>query len=156
MSLNEFKNMITVLTGNEAYNIRNMYIESFIDSGKEHYKKYIQTLRNYSDGMCYTGYLWDCLKNPIAIDFSYLESRVINLNEIFVFWDIHSKERILIQDYWKFGKDNVLKLTFNELLHNLEFIPEDVYIFDNSFKWTLILTHEYIDDKKWCLKSGEI
>lgn len=71
-------------------------------------------------------------------------------------WDIHTAERIFIEDYWKFGKNNVLKLEFAELMNNLHYLPDDIYILDENYAWTIALTHEYIDDKRWCLKSGNI
>lgn len=58
------------------------------------------------------------------------------------FWDIHSCERILIPDYWKFPKKSCLELNFNDLCSNRKFLPEDIYIFDRSFKWTIVFTHE--------------
>ena len=87
----------------------------------------------------------------------YMKKVSNTINEVFVFWDIHMKERILIENYWNFGKETVLKLYYKELLENMNYLPEDIYIFDESLTWTLILTHEYIDDNtRWCLKSGNI
>lgn len=33
-------------------------------------------------------------------------------------------------------------------MNNLDNLPEDIYIFDTKYEWTLILTHEFIDDKR--------
>lgn len=156
MDLQEFKKLSRVLLPNEADAFRNQYIQTFINTSKEHYHQYIENLQRYSDGICYIGYLWDCLIEPVVIDFPYVKSKSDLLNEVFVFWDNHSQDRIFIEDYWKFGKTSVLALDFNLLLGNLDYLPEDIYIFDNSLKWTLILTHEDVDGKRWCLKSGEI
>lgn len=30
------------------------------------------------------------------------------------------------------------------LLDNLDYLTEDIYIFDESFNWTFALTHEYL------------
>lgn len=156
MSLNKFKNNLAILPQEAAQSLRSEYIKSFMDTQKQYYNKYIDTVNEYSDGACYTGYLWDCLKNAIVIDLQYIESISNNLNSVYVLWDIHTKERIFIEDYWKFGKDSILKLKFAELMKNLEYLPEDIYIFDESFTWTVVLTHEYVDDKRWCLRSGNI
>lgn len=157
MILNEFKKEIEIITENKAKNLRKQYIETFIVTKKDYFKKYIQVRHNYSDGMCYIGYLWDCLKETFVIDLKYIQGMANELNKVYVFWDIHTKERILIADYWKFGKETVLKLDFKTLLMNEEYLPEDIYIFDEGLTWTLILTHEYYDDdKRWCLKSGKI
>ena len=154
MILNEFKKKIKIIPENEAQKLRKQYIDTFIDTEKDYFKKYIQERHNYSDGSCYTGYLWDCLKNFFVIDFKYIQEITYKSNEVFVFWDIHTKERILITDYWKFRKEAVLRLDFETLIMNLEYLPEDIYIFDESMTWTLILTHEYFNDKRWCLKCN--
>ncbi|MBQ9990736.1 MAG: hypothetical protein IJP31_07330 [Lachnospiraceae bacterium] len=72
----------------------------------------------------------------------YIRSRENVLEEVFVFWDIHSKERIWSRYYWKFDKDAVLKIKYSTLLAGERYLPEDIYIFDCSFSWTLIQTHE--------------
>ncbi|GLC30964.1 hypothetical protein [Clostridium omnivorum] len=149
MSLDNFKHKLTILTKDEAQNIRNKYIELFVDIHKEYYKKYIGALKKYSDGLCYTGYLWDCIKDVVVIDLQYVGAVSNKLNTVYALWDIHTAERIFIEDYWKFGKDSILKLDFDELMKNLEYLPEDIYIFDENFNWTIVLTHEYIDDKRW-------
>jgi hypothetical protein len=78
----------------------------------------------------------------------YLE----NYSMVYVFWDIHTKERIFIENYWKFDKWAVLHLNSQLLFENLEYLLEDIYIFDDSLSWTLILTHEYVNDRRFCLK----
>lgn len=70
--------------------------------------------------------------------------------------DIHSCERIFADEYWKFGKDAVLKINFETLIKGEIYLPEDIYIFDENLTWTLIKTHENIKGKCYCLKSGEI
>ena len=119
-------------------------------------ERYIEVVRQFSDGECYQGYLWDCLITPKVISIEEVVKFRAGLKNVFVFWDIHSKDRILIPDYWKFGKDNVLKLKFDELMDNQEYLPEDIYIFDESIKWTLVLTHEDDNGKRICVKSGDI
>ncbi len=156
MNLDEFKEQLVIVPVNDAQYLRSEYIKSFVDVNRKYYKKYIETLSEYSDGLCYTGYLWDCLKDVMVIDLQYIELKSSVVDNVFVFWDIHTKERIFTKDYWRFGKERVLGLNFNTLLNNLEYLPEDIYIFDKSFKWTLVITHEFVDEKRWCLKSGNI
>lgn len=86
----------------------------------------------------------------------YIDKMAGKLNSVYVFWDIHSCERIFIKDYWKFDKDPVLKLDIKMLLKGEKYLPEDIYIFDKSFTWTFIKTHEDIERKRYCLKSGDI
>ena len=41
------------------------------------------------------------------------------------------------------------------LLAGCEFLPEDIYICDSTFQWTFVMTHEEIENKRYCLKCGE-
>lgn len=56
-------------------------------------------------------------------------------------WDVHSCDRILIPNYWKYPKSSVLHVDCwdDKILYTL---PEDIYLFDDSLNWTYILTHE--------------
>ena len=156
MDLDAFVKEISVLDSAEGEEIRNRYIKIFIDFDGEFYKANIETKHKFSDGYCYTGYLWDCLVSPIVISQECFEAMQGNLGHVYVFWDMHSSERILTNDYWKFGKDSVLKLDMNVLMSGKSHLPEDIYIFDESFDWTLILTHEHTDSGRFCLKSGNL
>ena len=50
-----------ILDDEESVRIRNKYIQSFIDTTSTYYVDKIRAQKRYTDGMCYTGYLWDCL-----------------------------------------------------------------------------------------------
>jgi hypothetical protein len=97
--------------------------------------------------------LWDCLKNPRRIALRALLKRVLGKKQVFVLWDIHSSDRIWIRDYWLFPKSSVLEVPTEVLVSNLVFLPEDVYLFDKSFRWSLILTHEDIHGGRFCLAA---
>jgi hypothetical protein len=156
MDFEEFSKSIIKLSDEQSDIKRREYISQFIDTQKEYYKKYIEELRDFVDGRCYTGYLWDCLKDPRVISFKELELGLRQKGEVYVFWDIHSKEKIFIEDYWKFGKDTVLLMKSEILLKGLEYLPEDIYIFDRNMAWTIALTHEYDNEHRWCFQSHEV
>lgn len=59
-----------------------------------------------------------------------------------VLWDLHSEQEIFIGDYWKFPRGAVLELAYPDLMAGLEYLPEDIYVFDRHYTWSLILTHE--------------
>lgn len=141
MNFEEFKNRVKILEPVIAEEYRKKYIDAFIDTDCEYYSD-IRNLKPFSDGWCYTRYLWDCLKEPCQINWSDIISYQKCLKSVLVFWDIHSYERILIPHYWKFPKNACLELNFDDLCNNKEFLPEDLYIFDTSFKWTIVFTHE--------------
>ncbi len=141
-TLSELQAVIEYLPKDSEHSLRSKYIEAFVDTSCEWYKDRIATTREFSDGVCYTGYLWECLINPTYISLFDVVSYRDRLGEVLVFWDIHSSQRIFVKDYWKFGKDTMLRLEFGTLVDNLEFFPEDIYIFDDSISWSLVLTHE--------------
>jgi len=156
VNLEIFKENIIVLNDIDGERARKRYIETFVDTKGEFYKTYIQKRHKYIDGYCYTGYLWDILYHKIAVSEEYIQEIAKNMNDIYVFWDIHSCERILIEDYWKFEKNNVLKMNISTLILGLDYLPEDIYIFDEKCKWSFIFTHEYTDNHRYCLLCGDI
>jgi len=155
MNLELFKNQLVILPTMNANILRNQYINRFIDTSKDYYIKKITHLKRFSDGFCYTGYLWDCLKESTLVSYEYITS-ISHLDDVYVFWDIHSQDLIFIDDYWKFGKETILNVNYSVLIKNLEYLPEDLYIFDNTLSWTLVVTHEYVNFSRFCLKSGII
>lgn len=156
MELDIFEKRIKILNNREGDILRKKYIEKFINRTKPSYFELIERMEKFEDGYCYRGYLWDYMREPIIVDRKFIQSLSENINRVYVFWDIHSRERIFIKDYWKFGKDSVLELSYKDLMQSEEFLPEDIYIFDCSFDWTIVLTHEDIDGQRYCLKCGDI
>ncbi len=143
LSLEEFKEGVTIITGAEADRIRDRYIDRFVDTASEYYAAHIETRKQYRDGMYYFGYLWDTLKRGRVIPEAEILDRPDLADEtVYVLWDLHSEEKIFIEDYWKFPRGAVLELTYRDLIAGLEYLPEDIYIFDTQYTWSLILTHE--------------
>ena len=153
METPNFAKNIVIISGEKQEKIRSMYCSSFVKTESDGYKRNIEIKHNYSDGYCYNGYIWDYLINPVISDEHSLAETIKTLKNIYVFWDIHSCEKIWLEDYWKFGKENILFLDGETLMQSLHLLPEDLYIFDDSYTWTIIFTHEYVDDKRYCLKS---
>lgn len=154
MNFESFKSKVVNLDTKEKENVREKYIEKFINTNSDVYQEQIKTMRKFKDGYCYQGYLWDCLINPTVVDETYFVQSCFTDKQVYVFWDIHSCERILIKDYWRFEKDAVLQMSMNLLLENEMYLPEDIYIVDKNFSWTMVKTHEDIDGKRYCLVCG--
>ena len=121
--------------------LRRKYITRFVNIASSYYKERIERKTMFSDGLCYTGYMWDCLMHPSVISEDKANQFLQDKQGIFIMWDIHSCERILIPDYWKFPKSMVLWT--NIWLKSFEAeLPEDVYLFDDTFSWSIVYTHE--------------
>lgn len=155
LTLQSLRDQAVVITGEEAGRLRQAYIDRFVNTSSDYYKKYIAIKTQFSDGLLYTGYLWDSLKHPEQVKEDQIFDPQLMDKTVYVFWDLHSAERIFVKDYWKFPKDAVLKLKYRDLLAGREFLPEDFYIFDETMNWSIIFTHEYDenDNSAWYLKA---
>lgn len=146
LSLEDFKERVTVITGPEADRIRDRYIDRFVDTGSQYYAAYIEMRKRYRDGLYYFGYLWDTLKHRRVIPEAEILDRPNLAGEaVYAMWDLHSEEKIFIEDYWKFPREAVLELSYADLIAGLEHLPKDIYIFGRDYTWSLILTHESWD-----------
>lgn len=142
---------MTILDLTKSDILRCEYIKNFINTSSLYYKENIEQKIMFSDGLCYTGYLWDCLLKPTVISEYEASQFLQGKQRIFIMWDIHSCERILIPDYWKFPKTNIL---FTDAWQESfkQNLPEDVYVFDDTFSWSVIFTHETNEnEERYCL-----
>ena len=131
--------------------LRLKYIRNFIDTTKAYYINFIEQKIKFSDGLCYTGYLWDCLKNPRTISETEVSHILQGKQNIYIMWDIHSCERIFISNYWKYPKTSVLSvISWSDSIKSD--LPKDIYLFDDTFSWSVIFTHETDEqNNKYCL-----
>ena len=97
-----------ILDGEESVRIRNKYIHSFIDTTSKYYVDKIRTQIKFTDGMCYTGYLWDCLLERKVISEQQGVQLLNKKRDIYLMWDIHSAQKILVPNYWKYPKKSLI------------------------------------------------
>lgn len=140
-----------VINSIESTKLRELFIQTFVNTASDYYINRINKLIEFSDGICYTGYLWDCLKNPCVVSEDAINDILKNKKNIFVMWDIHSSDRILIPNYWKYPKTSIL--FFDDWTEDSKkTLPEDIYLFDSSFTWYAVYTHEEdISLNRYCL-----
>ncbi len=140
-----------VIGGIEATQIRERYVKSFINCDLTYYKQLIKTKKTYVDGSCYIGYLWDCIINASNIPEQRAHMIIGNHSmKLYVMWDIHTCEHIFIEDYWKYPKEAILEISLSEFEDRFNSFPEDIYVFDSSFQWTVSFTHEYDENGRIC------
>ena len=132
---------MNILDAIKSDELRSEYIQSFVDTTKDYYLELIKHKTEFSDGLCYIGYLWDCLKNPKVISEAEASLILQGKQNLYIMWDIHSCERILIPNYWKYPKTSVLSTEMWSVSFKEE-LPEDIYLFDDTFSWSVIFTHE--------------
>ena len=151
--LSQFRDRVRVLPMAQARLVRARFQEALLDTGHPNYDDRILRLRPFSDGEFCTGYMWDYLRNPRQVsEEEVLRMVAMVIGSVYAMWDVHSSDRIRIPDYWKFSRSAVLAMRPADLLAGLGFLPEDLYMFDGSYSWACILTHEYDEvGKRWCL-----
>lgn len=146
-----------IIVDDKAKQLRSLYINKYIDKEGDYYKNRILKLIECSDGFCYQGYLWDCLNSMQLISEMESEQYIKDFKNILIMWDINSKDYIFIPDYWKYPKEAILSLSAREYERYKHDLPEDIYIFDDTFTWSVILTHEttYEDERYCCFTHAE-
>ena len=146
---------MVILDEFKSNELRCKYIGSFVDTTSDYFVKNIEIKTKFSDGECYVGYLWDCLQNPQVISASKANEILKEKSNIFIMWDIHSCERIFIPNYWKYPKTRILSTDKWRDSLKVE-LPEDIYLFDETFRWSVVFTHE-TDEKgrDYCIYIGE-
>ena len=143
-----------ILASDQSALLRQAYLDAFVDTHCDHYAKYIVTTRSFSDGEHYEGYIWDCLRQPKRIAFKRLTDAVARFDEVFVFADDHSRDRVVGAPLWPYAPLSVARFQPNGLLKCLSTLPEDIYVFDSSVSWTLVLTHEHDRNRRICCSVG--
>lgn len=145
-----------ILTAKKSKQIRRHYFNKFLNKNTDLFQHEISKPKLCSDGFCYCGYMWDTFLNPQLISYNQAIKKIMYSKFIYILWDINSCENIFIQNYWKYPKKRVLLIPTIEFKKISKTLPEDIYIFDETFEWTIALTHEDIDGTRYCLYQKAI
>ncbi|MBR2224109.1 MAG: hypothetical protein IJ973_07255, partial [Christensenellaceae bacterium] len=143
-----------IIEGKEYLAIMELFIEQFVDQSSIIYLERIKKKHRFSDGLFQKGYFWECLKERNRKNEKYCIDILSNKCEFYVMWDILSSEQICVPDYYKYPMESCLKLSFQEYLKKTNTFPEDIYLFDDTFTWCVILTHEDDGKRRYCLSVG--
>lgn len=143
-----------ILSAEDSAFWRNAYIEAFVNTASEYYQSRITTRRKFSDGIHQTGYLWDCLRSPKRITIERFKHEIVQYPEVMVMADDHSRDQVPGAPLWPYPPYSVARFTPEFLLESLDKLPEDIYVFDSTMSWTLILTHEHDNKRRLCCAVG--
>ncbi len=142
-----------VLNQEHADNLRHEFIEEFTDKTLPFYQKTLR-MRQFYDGMCYMGYIWEVLKKPYAIVTRETALALLcDKADVYVLWDIRTMKNVAHAFHYKVPKDRVIQTDGQSLAEQLQsdfaprsdhvsFLPEDIYVFDDSLSWFIVFTHE--------------
>src|SRR5436190_20729816 len=95
-----------ILPDDESEIWRQGYLEAFCDTTSAHYQKYVATVTQFSDGLHYTGYIWECLRGAFPITVQRLRNELVVRGELFVMADDHSRDRIRVS-LWPYDRNCV-------------------------------------------------
>jgi hypothetical protein len=154
-SLAAFEAVVGVAPPEDAEHLRATFVSRRLDPRHAEQAAEALRLRQFPDGLAYTGYLWDFLADKHVVSEEEVWRDLEPVSELYAMWDLHSSERIRTPDYFKFPKATVLRTDSATLRRGLEYLPEDLYIFDATCAWAAALTHEWVDDRRFCLWSGD-
>lgn len=148
----------------ESRKIRYLFVNSFVDQTTERYKM-IKEIDLQNDAL----YLWDTLLKPFSSMVNY-ESVIDHLynssDKVLLMMDIQRINRDSEENEYNlylkkhnFKREAVFELLASEVAElycldneiNTNWRPsdlnllEDIYVFDESFKWLIVFTHEFVD-----------
>ena len=145
ITLSELKERIQILPESVATALRRAYIHRFVDIDSDYFRRSIAAEKKYTDGWYYEGYLWNCLKSFQIIREETFYELLCEKGAVYLFWDLHSEEKILTRPYWHFPRDAVLRLEGTDAVRGERYFPDDIYTFDASLEWTLVRTYTILD-----------
>jgi len=150
-SFDEFDAAVEVLPEDQSDRLRSGFVKRFVDVDHPGYKENVAQLQTYADGDAYVGYLWDYLVTKVVVTCDELRRKLDAAHLVNVMWDVHSAQRVRDPDYFKWPKSTVLRGSVAVMCRGAAFLPEDIYVFDETLTWTAALTHEWLDDTRYCL-----
>ncbi len=141
-----------VLPKNIADKLRADFIEKHTDSSFPFFNSVLE-MTEHSDGLCYSGYIWEVIRTPRVIERSEAITILRTKGEVFVMWDIRTMENVEEEYRYKVPKDMIIKVRSNVLAKQLEygldnrsdasFVPHDFYVFDETLEWYIAFTAEF-------------
>ena len=129
--------------------LRAPYASAFLNTSKKYFRGRIGDVQRSS----YSGYLWDCIKDPQIIRPDDFSRELRERGNVFVMADCHPTERAGTDVAKRLLSGQMFKAVAKDLTTVLNILPEDSYFFDEKMQWTLIATHKYINDVRWCIRA---
>ena len=136
--------IVTVITGDEARVLKNMFIDRFVDKQSSWYHALLKQLQE-SQGKHYHGCLWDSLfrANLRVVPMDYVANHLRQYESVYLFWDNHPEICFTWRNpHWSYPKNCLLRLSFSQWEEMKDLLPEDCYLFDETLTWAVALTHE--------------
>jgi hypothetical protein len=124
MTLEEFAEAATVRTPDEAADIRRRFDDAFLDADHS------------------TGHRWERLRQRQRVSLARLWATVAGVEVVHLMWEPPAEGRHTHPCVGAFPADAVLRCRVEDLEQGVEWLPEDLYVFDECFTWSVIFTRE--------------
>lgn len=121
MTLEEFVEAATLRTPDEAADVRRRFDDAFLRAGPS------------------TGLRWERLRRRQRVSLARLWATVAGVEVVDLMWDPPARTRHP-QPCVPFGADAVVRCRVEDLERGVEWLPEDLYVFDETFTWSAIFT----------------
>lgn len=163
-----------IIPGDRAKLLRECFITEFVDTNTENYRKYYE--KNKYGGR----FLWDSLKNYSFEKHSCTQEQAAEFLErfdrVYFMWDTWREGTVFADEYpnavIEASGGELGRLAVGEWNAEIEAekhdcyikhpqLPSDIYVFDDSFSWCVVFTHESndcdsLDDIiRFCIKFSE-
>ncbi len=124
MTLDEFRTTVRVLPAPDAEDVRRRFETAFLRAGIE------------------VAHMWGGLRDRQRVSLARLWATVAAAEVVHVMWDPPGDDRIGHLCDRVFGPFAVLECRVVDLERGVDWLPDDLYLFDESYTWSAIFTHE--------------
>ncbi|MEF2246454.1 hypothetical protein [Paenibacillus sp. IITD108] len=139
----EIKKKFVRLSKSKSEVLRRKFEKEFCSTDSEQYKYYKRE----------PGYmLWDCMiGGPRVLTIQEVNENPPFPGDVYVFWDVNERD----EEMFKLGKYYLHQMPFEKFLLNYFSFPQETYVFDEHFKYSIVLSHEHFHSLKQdlCLYS---
>lgn len=141
-TLDAFVAEAELLPARDADLVRATFVERFVPVDR----------RAHFSSSNYTTYLWDHINREglRTIREGAVWNEVQRDQPVFVMWDLHEPSRVAVPGYFQLPIGTVIRAPIGILKRGASFLPEDLYVFDDSYTWCTIRTHEGHGDRVSC------
>ena len=129
--------------------LRKQYADSFLAVERPYFRERVQNVQHAA----YSGYLWDCVANPEIISADVFLRGLCCYKAAFFMSDCHPAEKAENDVSRDLLSGSVFRARVIDVAAVLGQLPEDLYFFDEDMGWTLIVTHEYVNGIRWCIRA---
>lgn len=123
MTLDEFRNAVRVLPEAEADDRRRRFREAFLVPGAE------------------DAPMWRALRRRQRVSLARLWATVAAVEEVTVLWDRPDTSGAPLACR-AFADDDVLECSVVDLERGVDWLPDDLYVFDHTLRWSAVFTPE--------------